>query len=78
MARDGCILVIGNGCPDFQRPLGHVLADTLLGRENEETSLLARRGIWLPPEPLRWLLARGILGALELADALTDRAIRRL
>jgi glycine/D-amino acid oxidase-like deaminating enzyme len=58
--------------------LGRVLADTLLGRENEETSLLARRGIWLPPEPLRWLLARGILGALELADALTDRAIRRL
>ena len=58
--------------------LGRVLADTLLGRESQETRLLARRGIWLPPEPLRWLLARGILGALELADALTDRAIRRL
>jgi glycine/D-amino acid oxidase-like deaminating enzyme len=57
---------------------GRVLADLALGRESEEARLLARRGIPLPPEPLRWLVARGILGALELADAFTDRAIRRL
>jgi glycine/D-amino acid oxidase-like deaminating enzyme len=57
---------------------GRLLADAVLGRESEEARLLARRGIWLPPEPLRWLVARGILTALEAADALTDRAIRRL
>jgi glycine/D-amino acid oxidase-like deaminating enzyme len=57
---------------------GRLLADAVQGRRSEEAELLARRGIPLPPEPLRWCLARGILGGLELADALTDRAIRRL
>lgn len=57
---------------------GRLLADAVQGRESEEAELLARRGIPLPPEPLRWCLARGILGSLELVDALTDRAIRRL
>jgi len=57
---------------------GRLLADAALGRESEDTELFARRGIPLPPEPLRWLLARGILGSLALVDALTDRAIRRL
>ena len=57
---------------------GRLLADAALGRESEDAQLFARRGIPLPPEPLRWLLARGILGSLALVDALTDRAIRRL
>jgi glycine/D-amino acid oxidase-like deaminating enzyme len=57
---------------------GRLLADAVLGRPSEDAELLARRGIPLPPEPLRWLLARGLLASLELADARTDRAIRRL
>jgi glycine/D-amino acid oxidase-like deaminating enzyme len=57
---------------------GRLLADAVLGRPSEEAELLARRGVPLPPEPLRWCLAQGILGALGLVDALTDRAIRRL
>jgi len=57
---------------------GRLLADAVLGRESEEKELFARRGIPLPPEPLRYCLARAILGSLELVDALTDRAIRRL
>ncbi len=57
---------------------GRLLADAALGRASEDADLLARRGVPLPPEPLRWLLARGILGALGLVDAVTDRAIRRL
>ena len=54
-----------------------MLADAVQGRESEDAELFARRGVPLPPEPLRWLLARGILGTLSLVDALTDRAIRR-
>ena len=57
---------------------GKLLADAALGRTSEDAELFARRGVPLPPEPLRALLARGILGALGLVDALTDRAIRRL
>lgn len=57
---------------------GRLLADAVLGRTSEEAELLARRGVPLPPEPLRWLLARGILFSLESLDARTDRAIRRL
>jgi len=56
---------------------GRLLAEAALGRESEEAELLARTGVPLPPEPLRWIVARGILGALELRDRLTDRAIRR-
>jgi gamma-glutamylputrescine oxidase len=57
---------------------GKLLADAALGRESEDAELFARRGVPLPPEPLRWLLARGILASLAFVDALTDRAIRRL
>jgi glycine/D-amino acid oxidase-like deaminating enzyme len=57
---------------------GKLLADAALGRESADAELFARRGVPLPPEPLRWLLARGILGSLACVDALTDRRIRRL
>jgi len=57
---------------------GRLLADAALGRTSEAAELFARRGVPLPPEPLRVLLARGILGALGIVDALTDRAVRRL
>jgi gamma-glutamylputrescine oxidase len=57
---------------------GRLLANAALGRESEDAELFARRGVPLPPEPLRWLLARGILVSLACVDALTDRAIRRL
>jgi glycine/D-amino acid oxidase-like deaminating enzyme len=56
---------------------GRLLADAAQGRESEDAELFTRRGVPLPPEPLRWLLARGVLGSLAIVDALTDRAIRR-
>lgn len=56
---------------------GRLLAEAVLGRPSEEARLLRRREIPLPPEPLRWALARAILGSLELVDAFSDRAIRR-
>jgi len=57
---------------------GKLLAEAAQGRESEDAELFARRGVPLPPEPLRWALARGILGSLALVDAFTDRTIRRL
>jgi len=39
--------------------MGRLLADRVLGTPNEDADLLQRRGIPIPPEPLRWLLVKG-------------------
>jgi len=56
--------------------MGAMLADTLTGRPNEHGAALQ---VWvppLPPEPLRWLVVRGLLGAVNAIDARIDRQVR--
>jgi glycine/D-amino acid oxidase-like deaminating enzyme len=57
---------------------GPMLADLIEGRDGPGRALWARRRLPLPPEPLRWLLIRGIVGTLGFLDRRTDRAAARL
>jgi gamma-glutamylputrescine oxidase len=57
--------------------MGRLLADRVSGIANEDAGLLARRGIPLPPEPLRWLLVRGLIGLFAGMDRRGDRALAR-
>ena len=56
--------------------MGAILADRILERPNEHGATLARFAPPLPPEPLRWLLVRGIMGVLNRIDARIDRDVR--
>ena len=53
--------------------LGTVVAGMVLRGEPGPAPLVQRRRIPLPPEPLRWLLAQGIIKGLEALDRRTDR-----
>jgi glycine/D-amino acid oxidase-like deaminating enzyme len=53
---------------------GTMLADLLLGRDGPGRVLADRRWLPLPPEPLRWLLVRGLTGVLRALDRPADRA----
>lgn len=57
--------------------MGRLLADRVSGAANEDAALLQRRGIPVPPEPLRWLLVRGLIGVFEGMDRRVDRALSR-
>lgn len=57
--------------------MGRLLADRVSGVENEDAALLRRRGIPIPPEPLRWLLVRGLIGLFAGMDRRIDRALTR-
>jgi glycine/D-amino acid oxidase-like deaminating enzyme len=65
----------GHGVPQATL-MGAMLAERIQGREHEWESALHRRSLSWPPEPLRWLGARLINGALEAVDRRTDRQIR--
>jgi gamma-glutamylputrescine oxidase len=56
--------------------MGTILADFMLGRTNEHAETLARFVPPLPPEPLRWLLIRGVMGILNGVDARIDAQVR--
>ena len=56
--------------------MGAILADVMLGRPNEHADTLARFVPPLPPEPLRWLIIRGIMGLLNGVDARVDAQVR--
>jgi len=56
--------------------MGTILADFMSGRTNEHAETLARFVPPLPPEPLRWLLIRGIMGILNGVDARLDAQVR--
>lgn len=55
---------------------GRVVADLLLEREAPGRALWGRFRIPLPPEPLRWLLVRALVGAFGLSDRRTDAALQ--
>jgi len=54
---------------------GPILADYILGRKNEHAEALSRFVPPLPPEPLRWLIIRGMMGLLNGVDARIDRQV---
>ncbi|HSF02417.1 MAG TPA: FAD-binding oxidoreductase [Solirubrobacterales bacterium] len=53
--------------------VGTLLAKMASGEDPGHPELLRRRRLPMPPEPLRSLWARGILGALRAVDRRTDR-----
>lgn len=55
---------------------GSMLADQVLGRRNEDVELLKRRVIPLPPEPLRWLVVKGLLWYYTRIDDMVDSDLR--
>ncbi|MGH8481481.1 MAG: NAD(P)/FAD-dependent oxidoreductase [Nevskiaceae bacterium] len=57
--------------------MGRLLADAVAGTPNEDAALLRRRGIWVPPEPLRWLLVNGLIGLFAGMDRRVDRSLAR-
>jgi gamma-glutamylputrescine oxidase len=57
--------------------VGTLIAEQLLGRQNPWLAKMQRRGIWLPPEPLKWMVVKGLLGVLEGFDRRLDKKIRR-
>jgi glycine/D-amino acid oxidase-like deaminating enzyme len=52
---------------------GQMLADLLRGRRGPGAALWSRRGVPLPPEPLRWLVFHALTAVFGLIDARTDR-----
>jgi glycine/D-amino acid oxidase-like deaminating enzyme len=53
--------------------VGSLLAKMASGEDPGHPELLQRRRLPMPPEPLRSIWARGILGALRAVDRRTDR-----
>lgn len=56
---------------------GPMLADQVLGRSNAEVELFQRRLFPLPPEPLRWLVIKGITATLDRLDNRVDADLAR-
>ena len=57
--------------------MGRLLGDQLTGVANEDAALLKRRGIPIPPEPLRWLVVKGLIALFAGMDRGVDRALAR-
>ena len=57
--------------------MGPILADRVLGRPNPLAARFAPFAIPLPPEPLRWMIVRGLLGVVVAIDRRVDARIRR-
>ena len=57
--------------------MGRLLADNLTKVENEDAALLRRHGVPIPPEPLRWILVKGLIALFAGMDARIDRALAR-
>lgn len=77
--RPGCFHAVGfNGHGIAQAStMGGLLVDQMLGRANPWHELICRMAPPLPPAPLRYLVAQGLLGLFNGMDAWLDRRIRR-
>ena len=51
---------------------GTLLADMALGQQNADVDLFKRRTFPLPPEPLRWLVVKGLTGFYDRQDRKID------
>lgn len=56
--------------------VGEILADGIVGRDNEWARVFPKPAPTLPPEPFLWLTARALLGLFGTIDRVTDRRIR--
>ncbi|MBX3024596.1 FAD-dependent oxidoreductase [bacterium] len=56
--------------------VGDILADGILGRDNEWARVFPKPAPTLPPEPFLWLAARGLLAVFRTIDRITDRQLR--
>lgn len=56
--------------------VGAILADGIVGRENEWARVFPKPAPPLPPEPFLWLTTRGLLAFFGAIDRVTDRQIR--
>lgn len=57
--------------------MGPIVADAVLRRPNPMLGQFRRFPVPLPPEPLRWLVVRGLLGVLNAIDRRVDAQSRR-
>jgi gamma-glutamylputrescine oxidase len=57
--------------------MGNIMADLMLGRPNPWHELIIRKPIWIPPEPLRWLLIKGMLTVINGIDRHYDKQLRK-
>jgi glycine/D-amino acid oxidase-like deaminating enzyme len=55
---------------------GEMIADLIQDRDGPGAALWSRRALPTPPEPLRWIVYRGIKSALEWLDRRVDRRAR--
>ena len=56
---------------------GTMLTDLIAEREGPGQVLWGRRQVRLPPEPLRWLVVKGLTGVMGAIDRRVDRAVGR-
>ncbi|MCC6765552.1 MAG: FAD-dependent oxidoreductase [Deltaproteobacteria bacterium] len=56
--------------------VGEILADGIVGRDNEWARVFPKPAPTLPPEPLLWLTARGLLTLFGAIDRVTDHRLR--
>lgn len=54
---------------------GTMIADLLLGRDGPGRALWGHWKVPMPPEPLRWLVAQGLVAAFGAIDRRIDRAV---
>jgi len=57
--------------------MGPIVADCVLRRPNPHVDQFKRFPVPLPPEPLRWLMIRGMLGVVNAIDRRLDARVRR-
>ena len=55
---------------------GTMIADLLLGRDGAGRALWGHWKVPMPPEPVRWLVAKGLVGAFGAVDRRVDRLAR--
>ena len=56
---------------------GTMLTDLIAERDGPGEALWGRRQVPLPPEPLRWLVVKGLTGVMGAIDRRVDRAVGR-